>query len=163
MRTVKAASAMGRAARASDHHTTAPCSCSQEDLKRIDDSSCSAVVQAGTSSVSQGMQLSPCSAQPMLLTSIAAQLQLLTDATLLGLELAMQSDSVKRVRLDAPQPAVSGATSPQAQADRRKGIPWTHEEHRLFLLGLAKFGKGCVGKWPELCLPDPSDKCLFLL
>lgn len=66
----------------------------------------------------------------------------------------MQSDSVKRVRLDAPQPAVSGATSPQAQADRRKGVPWTHEEHRLFLLGLAKFGKGCVGKWlePELCL-----------
>lgn len=107
------------------------------------------MVQAGTSSVSQGMQLSPCSAQPMLLTSIAAQLQLLTDATLLGLELAMQSDSVKRVRLDAPQPAVSGATSPQAQADRRKGVPWTHEEHRLFLLGLAKFGKGCVGKWLE--------------
>ena len=26
--------------------------------------------------------------------------------------------------------------------ERRKGIPWTEEEHRLFLLGLAKFGKG---------------------
>ncbi|CAM6024928.1 unnamed protein product [Sphagnum balticum] len=26
--------------------------------------------------------------------------------------------------------------------ERRKGIPWTEEEHRLFLLGLTKFGKG---------------------
>jgi hypothetical protein len=25
---------------------------------------------------------------------------------------------------------------------QRKGVPWTQEEHRLFLLGLAKFGKG---------------------
>jgi SHAQKYF class myb-like DNA-binding protein len=28
------------------------------------------------------------------------------------------------------------------EQERRKGIPWTEEEHRLFLLGLAKFGKG---------------------
>nr|ABK21273.1 unknown [Picea sitchensis] len=26
--------------------------------------------------------------------------------------------------------------------ERRKGIPWTEEEHRLFLMGLAKHGKG---------------------
>lgn len=26
--------------------------------------------------------------------------------------------------------------------DRRKGVPWTEEEHRLFLMGLAKYGKG---------------------
>lgn len=26
--------------------------------------------------------------------------------------------------------------------DRRKGVPWTEEEHRLFLMGLSKYGKG---------------------
>lgn len=30
----------------------------------------------------------------------------------------------------------------KADQERRKGIPWTEEEHRLFLLGLEKFGKG---------------------
>lgn len=34
---------------------------------------------------------------------------------------------------------VNKATTEQ---ERRKGIPWTEEEHRLFLMGLAKFGKG---------------------
>lgn len=29
-----------------------------------------------------------------------------------------------------------------ADQERRKGIPWTEDEHRLFLLGLQKFGKG---------------------
>jgi SHAQKYF class myb-like DNA-binding protein len=28
------------------------------------------------------------------------------------------------------------------ETERRKGIPWTEEEHRLFLMGLAKYGKG---------------------
>ena len=38
----------------------------------------------------------------------------------------------------------SGKSSAAKTSDqeRRKGIPWTEEEHRLFLLGLAKFGKG---------------------
>ena len=35
---------------------------------------------------------------------------------------------------------VPGAAKPETE--RRKGIPWTEEEHRLFLLGLDKFGKG---------------------
>ncbi|RAL49239.1 hypothetical protein DM860_018037 [Cuscuta australis] len=30
----------------------------------------------------------------------------------------------------------------RADQERRKGIPWTEEEHRLFLLGLDKYGKG---------------------
>lgn len=30
----------------------------------------------------------------------------------------------------------------KADQERRKGIAWTEEEHRLFLLGLDKFGKG---------------------
>lgn len=33
-------------------------------------------------------------------------------------------------------------TSKSSDQERRKGIPWTEEEHRLFLLGLDKFGKG---------------------
>lgn len=35
-----------------------------------------------------------------------------------------------------------GVSSKSADQERRKGIPWSEEEHRLFLLGLAKFGKG---------------------
>ncbi|MED6172130.1 hypothetical protein PIB30_047217 [Stylosanthes scabra] len=35
-----------------------------------------------------------------------------------------------------------GSLSRSSEQERRKGIPWTEEEHRLFLLGLDKFGKG---------------------
>eukprot|EP00249_Psilotum_nudum_P016606 c25902_g2_i1 orf=237-1244(+) len=35
-----------------------------------------------------------------------------------------------------------GTSSKSSDQERRKGIPWTEEEHRLFLLGLDKYGKG---------------------
>lgn len=35
-----------------------------------------------------------------------------------------------------------GSGSSNRRTERKKGIPWTEEEHRLFLIGLQKLGKG---------------------
>ncbi|KAK4354353.1 hypothetical protein RND71_026547 [Anisodus tanguticus] len=40
------------------------------------------------------------------------------------------------------QIGLGGKGASKSEQERRKGIPWTEEEHRLFLLGLDKFGKG---------------------
>jgi SHAQKYF class myb-like DNA-binding protein len=42
--------------------------------------------------------------------------------------------------MSAPPPRQPSTA--KSEQERRKGIPWTEEEHKLFLLGLAKFGKG---------------------
>eukprot|EP00798_Chlamydomonas_sp_ICE-L_P017960 gene17960-24365_t len=43
-----------------------------------------------------------------------------------------------------PEPSLlkKAKTDASEQNDRRKGVPWSQEEHHSFLLGLAKFGKG---------------------
>ncbi|KAF2312593.1 hypothetical protein GH714_035169 [Hevea brasiliensis] len=41
--------------------------------------------------------------------------------------------------------ALGGKRSPSgrpADQERKKGVPWTEEEHKLFLMGLKKYGKG---------------------
>nr|XP_043615384.1 transcription factor MYBS3 [Erigeron canadensis] len=43
---------------------------------------------------------------------------------------------------DPVQGYLSDDPSAKRRADRKKGTPWTEEEHRLFLLGLQKLGKG---------------------
>ncbi|KAL9315367.1 hypothetical protein ACSQ67_016368 [Phaseolus vulgaris] len=35
-----------------------------------------------------------------------------------------------------------GASTRPSEQERKKGVPWTEEEHRQFLLGLKKYGKG---------------------
>nr|WQB68713.1 transcription factor DIVARICATA [Chrysanthemum x morifolium] len=50
-------------------------------------------------------------------------------------------------RCKSPPYCAGGRPSPVAagrpvEQERKKGVPWTEEEHKLFLLGLKKYGKG---------------------
>ncbi|CAH8338179.1 unnamed protein product [Eruca vesicaria subsp. sativa] len=38
--------------------------------------------------------------------------------------------------------ATDGFRLPMPEKERKKGVPWTEEEHRRFLMGLKKYGKG---------------------
>ncbi|KAH6797016.1 Duplicated homeodomain-like superfamily protein [Perilla frutescens var. hirtella] len=39
-------------------------------------------------------------------------------------------------------PSKEGAAKTKSGQPRRRGVPWTEEEHQLFLMGLNKYGKG---------------------
>lgn len=51
-------------------------------------------------------------------------------------------DSPDGYHSDGPGRGSDSASAALPRAQKRKGVPWTHEEHRQFLLGLQKFGKG---------------------
>ncbi|OVA17668.1 SANT/Myb domain [Macleaya cordata] len=50
-------------------------------------------------------------------------------------------DWVNNRSFDGSNGKRSSSTRPSDQ-ERKKGVPWTEDEHRLFLLGLKKYGKG---------------------
>ncbi|KAH9659839.1 Duplicated homeodomain-like superfamily protein [Citrus sinensis] len=53
-----------------------------------------------------------------------------------------EMDSPGRVAESGASLGSNSNRSRERETERRKGVPWTAEEHRLFLIGLEKYGKG---------------------
>ncbi|KAK9803253.1 hypothetical protein WJX73_010567 [Symbiochloris irregularis] len=90
-------------------------------------------------------------ASPERLQKVAIHLNRTSEAVQLRFKLLqedianIEAGLIPLPKYDASTDAELTATRPSklaADQERRKGIPWTEEEHRLFLMGLAKFGKG---------------------
>lgn len=54
----------------------------------------------------------------------------------------IEGDGGKKSRCSNHEDSSHGGKSSKSELERRKGIAWSEEEHRLFLLGLEKYGKG---------------------